>query len=99
MRYVRIILMLLTALMLVIFSVQNSDFATIEFLTWSSETSMALLLIISFLFGSFFTFLFMLPALFKKKKAKPVAQPAPPVQTQVPAEAPKDVTAANQDVP
>ncbi len=68
MRYVRIILTLLMALVLVIFSVQNSEYATIKFLGWSAETSMALLLLISFLIGTFTAFLWLSPVIFRRNK-------------------------------
>ena len=78
MRYVRIVLLLLTAIVLVIFSVQNSDFAVVKFLGWSAETSMALLLLISFLIGSFSMFLFLIPSVFRRTKTKVVEAPLAP---------------------
>ncbi len=85
MRYVRIILILLMALILVIFSVQNSDYAMIKFLSWSAETSMALLLLISFLIGTFTTFLWLTPVIFRRNKKSTTPKPAK--KTEVPQDA------------
>ena len=67
MRQVRIIAVLLLAILLVVFSVQNANPVQVHFFTWQVETSGALLMLLCVGIGVIATLIALLPALYKKK--------------------------------
>ena len=68
MRYIRIIFILLIALVLVVFSVQNAEVVEVRFLGWRLESSRALIMLICVGIGSLGTILALLPAIFGRKE-------------------------------
>tara|TARA_Y100001972_G_C7665421_1_gene336306 strand:+ start:3495 stop:3719 length:225 start_codon:yes stop_codon:yes gene_type:complete len=68
MRYIRIILILLIALLIVVFSVQNAEVVEVRFLAWRLESSRALIMLICVGIGSLGTIVALLPAIFGKKE-------------------------------
>lgn len=70
MRYFRIILILLIALVIVVFSVQNAEVVEVRFLSWRLESSRALIMLICVGIGSLGTIAALLPAIFSKKEKR-----------------------------
>ncbi|MEQ8338207.1 MAG: LapA family protein [Cyclobacteriaceae bacterium] len=68
MRYIRIIFILLIALVIVVFSVQNAEVVEVRFLGWRLESSRALIMLICVGIGSLGTILALLPAIFGRKE-------------------------------
>ncbi len=56
------------ALGVVVFSVQNAEVVQINFLSWSVETSRALLMLVCVAIGSLCTILALLPTIFGSRK-------------------------------
>lgn len=71
MKQLRIILLLIVMIVIVIFSVQNAELVSIQFMGFTGELSKTLLMVICFTTGSIVTLIAFLPRGFKKKnKAK-----------------------------
>ncbi|MEQ9220672.1 MAG: LapA family protein [Cyclobacteriaceae bacterium] len=68
MRYIRIIFILLIALVIVVFSVQNAEVVEVRFLGWRLESSRALIMLVCVGIGSLGTILALLPAIFGRKE-------------------------------
>ncbi len=74
MKLFRIFLILSFTLIIVIFSIQNSEVVEVKFLVWSGETSRALLMVSCAAIGSISTILALVPLLIGKRKSKQVEE-------------------------
>lgn len=63
-----LILALLLALVTVIFIFQNTNLVIVSFLTWQFEGSLALLLLLTFIFGIIISLLVVIPLFFRRKR-------------------------------
>lgn len=70
MKLFRIILIILFALVIIIFTIQNAEVVEVKFLNWSVETSRALLMLVCAAIGSLCTILALLPMFFGGIKKK-----------------------------
>lgn len=72
MRQFRIIVLLLVAVVLVVFAVQNAEQITLKLLFWNFEISTALMMLICFALGSVFMLIYTIPIVARmKRKAAP----------------------------
>lgn len=78
---VSIIIALAVIALVIVITIQNSASVTVRLIGWKIESSLILVIFISFLAGALSTLLLMLPALLKKKKNKKekTAQPQPEI--------------------
>ena len=66
--YLFLVLMLLLAIIIVVFAVQNNKEVTVSLLSLKFESTMAIIIIISFFVGTITAILFMLPYLMQSNK-------------------------------
>ncbi len=62
--------LIIIALLIVIFSVQNAEVVPIKFIVWEGELSLAILMILTFLFGLIVGAIYYAVSIKKKKKEK-----------------------------
>ena len=77
MKHLRIILLLIVMIAVVIFSVQNAEMVSVQFIGFSGEISKALLMLICFSVGSIVTLAALSPRVFRKKTTKGPIEVAP----------------------
>jgi uncharacterized integral membrane protein len=68
MRQFRIIVLLLVAVVLVVFAVQNAEQITLKLLFWNFEISTALMMLICFALGSVFMLIYTIPIVGRMKR-------------------------------
>jgi uncharacterized integral membrane protein len=64
------IISIISAILLIIFAVQNSEIAALTLFFWEFKMSLALLLLIMFLLGAGFGYFFHIAIVLRKKRAK-----------------------------
>jgi uncharacterized integral membrane protein len=68
MKQFRVVLILVFALLVVVFSVQNAEVVPVKLFIWEVETSRVMLILICMAIGSISTILALLPTLLSKRK-------------------------------
>lgn len=68
MRQFRIIVLLLVAVVLVVFAVQNAEQITLKLLFWNFEISTALMMLICFALGVVFMLIYTIPIVARMKR-------------------------------
>ena len=81
-----LLIILVFTILVAIFALQNSAAVTIRLWFWSAETSLALVVILTFAAGALMGILFSIPGRRRKKKSQPASIPASSPEDEVPLE-------------